>query len=202
MLSHGSSPCEALLDEALEETFPASDPIAPMGGSPTTHSEAQTAMHKSQLDIAERVRHASIALLQARLATAIDLEAQLKQAHWNVKGREFFQLHQLFDEIHAEVEDFVDTLAERITALQGIADGRLQSAARTTTLDVYPTDAVSGEDHLRAVGRALAQFGTAVRADIDASAVGGDAGTADVFTEISRATDKQLWLVEAHLYDS
>jgi starvation-inducible DNA-binding protein len=179
-----------------------SDPIVPMGSSPSVPTAGDTVMYQSQLDIAEEIRRASIALLLGRLTTAIDLEAQLKQAHWNVKGRDFFQLHTLFDEIHAEMEEFVDTLAERITALQGVADGRLQTAARTTTLDEYPAGAVSGEDHLRAIGRALAQFGKAVRADIDASAAGGDAGTADVFTEISRATDKQLWLVEAHLNGS
>jgi starvation-inducible DNA-binding protein len=50
--------------------------------------------------------------------------------------------------------------------------------------------------------RAVSEFGKAVRADIDASAAARDAGTADVFTEISRATDKQLWLVEAYLCGS
>jgi DNA-binding ferritin-like protein len=52
--------------------------------------------------------------------------------------------------------------------------------------------------YLRAVSRSLAQFGKAVRADIDASAAGGDAGTADVFTEISPGDGQQLWLLEAH----
>jgi starvation-inducible DNA-binding protein len=154
-----------------------------------------------QLDIVEEVRGASIALLQSRLATAIDLEAQLKHAHWNVKGHSFFQLHQLFDQIHDEIEEFVDIIAERITALHGVADGRVQTVARMTAFDEYPTNAKTGKDHLRAVGQALAQFAKMVRGDIDASATKGDADTADIFTEISRATDKQLWLVEAHLYE-
>jgi starvation-inducible DNA-binding protein len=68
-----------------------------------------------------------------------------------------------------------------------------------TTLDEYPSDATSSEDHLRAVGHALARFAKAARDDIDASASKGDVDTADIFTEISRAVDKQLWLVEAHL---
>jgi starvation-inducible DNA-binding protein len=159
-------------------------------------------MYNSQLDIAEPVRRASIALLQARLATAIDLQAQLRQAHWNVKGHNFLQLHELFDKIHSVLGDFVDILAERIMALQGGVDGRLQVVVGATTLDQYPIDAVSGEDHLRAVSRGLSRFGAAVREDIETSAAGGDAGTADVFTEISRAMDKQLWLVEAHLHGS
>ncbi len=112
----------------------------------------------------------------------------LDPPHWNVKGRNFFPLHQLFDQIHGEIEEFVDTMAERVTALQGIADGRLQTVTRMTALPEYPTNARSGDDHLRAVGQALARFAKAVRADIDATAFKGDADTADVFTEISRAT--------------
>src|ERR1700730_9065266 len=101
-------------------------------------------MVRSQIDIAHEIRRPSIALLQARLAMAIDLEAQLKHADWNVRGENFFQPHQLFDQIHGEVEEFVDTIAERITALQGIADGRLQTVTRMTALDEYPTNATSG----------------------------------------------------------
>lgn len=156
-------------------------------------------MYMSRIDLASSVREAVVLLLQARLSDAIDLEAQLKQAHWNVKGRDFFQLHELFDRIHDEVEGFVDTLAERITTLGGVADGRLATAAAATTLPAYPLEIARGRDHLEAVAQALAAFGRVVRADIDASAALGDADTADVFTELSRETDKQLWFVEAHL---
>lgn len=156
-------------------------------------------MYMSRIDLAAPIREAAIQLLQARLSEAIDLEAQLKQAHWNVKGRDFFQLHELFDRIHGDVEDFVDTLAERITALGGVADGRIATAAAATTLTEYPLAAVDGSDHLQAVAGALARFGAMVRADIDRATALGEADTADVFTEISRETDKQLWFVEAHL---
>jgi len=156
-------------------------------------------MYTSRIDLAAPVRESAILLLQARLSDAIDLEAQLKQAHWNVKGRDFFQLHELFDRIHDAVEDFVDTLAERITALGGVADGRISTAAAATTLPAYPLTASGGADHLKAVAAALAKFGAGVRADIDQAAALGEADTADVFTEVSRETDKQLWFVEAHL---
>lgn len=156
-------------------------------------------MYQSHLDIPPHVRKGVIALLQARLSDSIDLEAQMKQAHWNVKGRDFFQLHELFDKIHGEVEEFVDTIAERITTLGGIADGRVQTTAKNSQLYEYSLETSGGEAHLKAVAAVLAQFGKAVRADIDKAAEMGDADTADVFTEISRATDKQLWFVEAHL---
>ena len=155
--------------------------------------------YTSRLDLSEHIRKGAIALLQARLSDAIDLEAQMKQAHWNVKGRDFFQLHQLFDQIHGEVEEFVDLLAERITTLGGVADGRVQTTAASSSLYEYPLAARGGEAHLKAVAAALAQFGKAVRSDIDAADSLGDKDTADLFTGISRETDKQLWFVEAHL---
>lgn len=158
-------------------------------------------MFDSRLDIPAHIRKSSITLLQARLSDAIDLEAQLKQAHWNVKGKDFFQLHTFFDGVHGIVEEFVDTIAERITALGGVVDGRVQTTARASSLYEYPLEAHQGASHLKAVAAVLAQFGKAVRADIDAADEAGDADTVDLFTQLSRETDKQLWFVEAHLYE-
>lgn len=158
-------------------------------------------MYQSHLDIPPHVRRGVIEILQARLSDAIDLEAQLKQAHWNVKGRDFFQLHQLFDKIHDEVEEFVDLIAERIATLGGVADGRVQTTAKTTRLYEYSLGTTGGEAHLKAVAAVLAQFGKAVRSDIGSATEMGDADTADIFTEISRESDKQLWFVEAHLVE-
>jgi starvation-inducible DNA-binding protein len=156
-------------------------------------------MHPSRIDLADNVRKQSIAILQARLADAIDLAAQLKQAHWNVRGPRFIQLHELFDRLHGEVSTAVDDIAERIVALGGIADGRIQTAARTSSLYEYALQAAGGTAHTKAVSAVLAQFGAGLRAAIDQTAAAGDAGTADLFTELSRQADKQLWFVEAHL---
>jgi starvation-inducible DNA-binding protein len=158
-------------------------------------------MYTSRLDLSDHVRKGAIALLQARLSDALDLEAQTKQAHWNVKGRDFIQLHELFDKVHGIVEEQVDTIAERITALGGVADGRIQTTAKKTQLYEYSLETVTGEEHLKVVAAVLAQFGKAVRKDIGAAAELGDADTADVFTEVSREIDKQLWFIEAHLHD-
>lgn len=163
------------------------------------HRSGVAHVYTSRLDIPEHLRKAAIRLLQARLSDALDLESQMKQAHWNVRGPNFFPLHQLFDAAHGEVEEFVDTLAERIAALGGVADGRVKTTADATSLYEYSVDTHRGEDHLRAVAAVLGQFGKSVRADIEMAAELPDADTADVLTEISRATDKQLWFVEAHL---
>ena len=156
-------------------------------------------MYASRLDIPDHARKASIHILQARLSDVLDLEAQTKQAHWNVRGKDFYQLHLLFDAIHGEVEEYADTIAERITALGGVADGRVQTTAEATTLYEYALETTGGEAHLRALAAALAQFGKSLRADIERAAEVPDADTADVLTEVSRNTDKQLWFVEAHL---
>jgi len=153
----------------------------------------------SRIDLPEHVRKAACLLLQARLSDALDLEAQAKQAHWNVKGPHFLQLHQLFDSLHSVVEELVDTIAERITALGHVADGRVTTTAAATTLYGYPLEAAGGEAHLKALSASLASFGKAVRGDIARAESAGDADTADVFTQISRDADKQLWLLEAHL---
>src|ERR1700752_2832083 len=101
---------------------------------PARHIARRPKMYQSHLDIPAHIRRDVIGILQARLSESIDLDAQMKQAHWNVKGKDFYQLHLLFDKIHDEVEEFVDLVAERITALGGIADGRIQTAARASQL--------------------------------------------------------------------
>jgi starvation-inducible DNA-binding protein len=150
-------------------------------------------------DLAPSVRKSVIPLLQASLADSIDLFTQVKQAHWNVKGPHFIALHELFDKVAEIVEEHGDILAERITALGGRADGTARIAAAQSRLVEYPTDLTDGAQHVTAVADRLAGFGKAARAAIDRAAELGDADTADVFTEISREIDKQLWFVEAHL---
>lgn len=156
--------------------------------------------YQSRIDLAAHVRKGSVALLQARLSDALDLEAQTKQAHWNVKGPRFLQLHELFDKIHDEVEGFVDLLAERITSLGHVADGRVQTTASRTSLYEYPIEAQGGDAHIEMLAASLAQFGKLARGDIDSAAGDGDADTADLFTQVSRETDKLLWFLEAHLF--
>jgi starvation-inducible DNA-binding protein len=159
----------------------------------------KTKTFKTSIDIPEPTRVTMISLLNTRLADAFDLYSQLKQAHWNVKGRDFIQLHELFDELAASVLVFVDDIAERGVELGGYATGTARMAAANSSLPEYPTSAVDGEQHLRALVERMAKFGAKVREGIDTSANAGDADTADLFTEISRAVDKHLWFLEAHL---
>ena len=153
----------------------------------------------TRIDIPEDARGSLIELLNARLADSFDLYSQLKQAHWNVKGSDFIQLHELYDAVAETVLEFVDTIAERATALGGLALGTARMAAEATTLDEYPIDAVAGEETIVVVADRLAAFGASAREAIDTATELGDMDTADLFTEVSRAIDKHLWFVEAHL---
>lgn len=157
-------------------------------------------MFDTRNDLPAATRGKVIELLNARLADAIDLGAQTKHAHWNVKGPHFIALHELFDKVAESVEEQIDTIAERVTALGGTAHGTLQSVLRTSSLKPYPEDISEGLAHVDALSAALAAFGAKVRAAIDASAQLGDADTADLFTGVSRETDKYLWFLEAHLH--
>lgn len=154
---------------------------------------------ETRIDIAEDARDKLVELLNIRLADAFDLYSQLKQAHWNVKGTDFVQLHELYDEIAASVLAFVDEIAERATALGGLALGTARLAAEASSLEEYPLAAVDGPETVGAVADRLASFGVRARAGIDEATELGDMDTADLFTEVSRAIDKHLWFVEAHL---
>jgi starvation-inducible DNA-binding protein len=153
----------------------------------------------TRIDIAEDAREELVALLNARLADTFDLYSQLKQAHWNVKGSDFIQLHLLYDQVAESVLEHVDEIAERATALGGLALGTARLAAEASSLDEYPLDAVDGMETVAAIADRLAAYGASVRAAIEASTEHGDLDTADLFTEISREIDKHLWFVEAHL---
>ncbi len=155
-------------------------------------------MNPTKNDLPEKTRASIIEVLDARLADAVDLQTQTKQAHWNVKGPSFIALHELFDKVNEDVEEYVDLLAERIVQLGGYADGGVRSAAKRSKLADYPR-VTGGRENVDALSSALAVFGKSARAAIEVTDGAGDKDTADLFTEISRGVDKWLWFVESHL---
>jgi starvation-inducible DNA-binding protein len=158
-------------------------------------------MYKTKIDLTEKARRNVIAILNDRLADAIDLQSQVKQAHWNVKGPNFIALHELFDKISDVVLAQIDEIAERVTALGGTAEGTVAVAAKRSRLKNYPLSITSGKDHLYYLSTQIAAFGKAARAAIEETDELGDADTADLFTGLSRELDKYLWFLEAHLQD-
>jgi starvation-inducible DNA-binding protein len=165
-------------------------------------NDTQTLTYATRIDIPQKIRTDVIILLNQSLATSLDLKTQIKQAHWNVKGSDFYSLHLLFDEIATEVEAFIDLIAERITTLGGYAMGTARIAAQLSELPEYSFEAVNGMEHVAALADRLAIYAKSLRQNIDKTDALGDMDTNDLYVEISRAIDKRLWFLEAHLQTS
>lgn len=166
--------------------------------APTPTSADNTKLFTTKNDLPEDKRVEVIGLLNQRLAEAIDLQTQCKQAHWNVKGPSFIGLHKLFDDVNEDVEGYVDLIAERVVQLGGVAEGTIGAVETRSKLPDYPIGIATGAEHVAALSDALGAFGRAARITIEEMNELEDSGSADTLTEISRGVDKWLWFVEAH----
>jgi starvation-inducible DNA-binding protein len=158
-------------------------------------------MHRTRIDLPLEIRDQLVTLLNQQLADTFDLYSQSKQAHWNVKGSEFFQLHELYDKLAAELLAYIDLSAERATTLGGTAEGTARMAAAASRLTDYPADEVGSRESVELLAERYAALAATTRAAIDKSTELSDADTADLFTEVSRGLDKSLWFLEAHLQE-
>ena len=157
--------------------------------------------HPTKNDLKSNAKSVAIELLNARVADCIDLALLTKQAHWNLKGRQFIGVHEMLDGFRTQVDAYVDTMAERVVQLGGTALGTTQTTAKSTGLPPYPVDIYSIPDHLHALIDRYGKAANNVRKSIDQSDEAGDADTADIFTEVSRGLDKALWFLEAHVQE-
>jgi starvation-inducible DNA-binding protein len=155
-------------------------------------------MYRIANTLPEQIRFEIRRFTQSSPRCCIDLHAQVKQAHWNVRGPTFIAIHELFDKVADAVEEYSDKIAERAGTLGGTAEGTVQTATERSFLEPYQLGVADAEAHIATVTAALASFGESVRNAIGESDEFGDLDTADVFTEVSRGIDQQLWLVESH----
>jgi starvation-inducible DNA-binding protein len=157
--------------------------------------------YKSHNDLNSNAKTVSIGILNARLADAIDLALLTKQAHWNIKGPNFIALHEMIDGFRTELDEHVDTMAERIVQLGGTALGTTEAVASASRLEPYPTNIYASTAHLAELIDRYGRVANTVRAAIDETGNAGDADTADLLTAFSRALDKTLWFLEAHVQE-
>ena len=129
----------------------------------TAHEDA-TRTFRTHIEIPAEKRAQLIDHLNQSLANSFDLLSQTKQAHWNVKGKDFYQLHLLFDMIAGELVEFVDLFAERVTSLGGYATGTARMAAANSELPEYPTDAIEGKAHVAALVERFGRYAAHLRA--------------------------------------
>jgi starvation-inducible DNA-binding protein len=152
----------------------------------------------SSVGVPEGNRHPLTTLLNLRLADVTDLHSQVKWAHWNVKGKDFYQLHLLFDSIAEHLEDHIDTIAERITSLGGVANGTVREAAAKSSIKEADLSASDGPDMLKFLVANAGFTTNALREAIKLSDELDDPITADLFTTMTREMDKDVWFLEAH----
>ena len=161
-------------------------------------TSGRTRMFPTHNDLPQDVRVDMTKLCNEQLADTTDLYTQVKQSHWNVKGRDFYQLHELFDEQAARLLELADLIAERATALGGKAQGTARMAVANSRLAELPDDIDEGMAYVQALVERYGLFAATSRAAIAQADEAGDQDTADLFTEVSRVVDKDLWFLEAH----
>ncbi len=160
-------------------------------------AKSSIALHVTH-DLPPAVREDMIELLNQELADMSDLHSQTKQAHWNVKGPQFMQLHALYDQLAGELVGYVDDLAERAVQLGGLAQGTNRMSASNSRLPELP-DITAGLDVTAALVERYGHVAATTRKGIQIAADAGDQDTSDLMTEISRGMDKWVWFLESHL---
>jgi len=158
-------------------------------------------MNKTRNTLPASVRKEAIALLNDTVADLFDIFARIKQAHWNVRGSTFIGLHKLLDEFAARTLGHIDLTAERATALGGVVEGTLRKTVKHSHLKEKEAPAsVSGmTDWISELADIHATAGDQVRKAIKKLTDAEDFGSADLLTDVLRALDLQLWLLEAHI---
>ena len=165
-----------------------------------SQSDDNQILYSVRIDIPSEIRLYVIQLLNQTLSCTVDLRSQIKQACWNVKGHDLVLLHALFATMATELDAYTDLVAERLVVLGGVARGTVRTAATHSTLPEYPGPIMDGDAHVRALAERFAPYATALRADIAHATDVEDAGSAAIYTDISRGVDKRLWFLEAYLH--
>jgi starvation-inducible DNA-binding protein len=163
------------------------------------HCDHNEALHPTRMDIPLEIRRYVIQLLNQSLAYTVDLRSHVKQAGWNVRGQDFSPLQVLFAAMASELDAYADLMAERIAVLGGVARGTTHTATLQSRVAAYPNTLMDGHAHVEALAERFAPYARAMRESIALAADVEDAGTAAVYTDISRGVDKRLWLLEAHI---
>ena len=156
-------------------------------------------MFETRIDLNLKNRQEMIGVLNAQLADTFDMFSFMKHAHWNVKGQQFIALHKLFDEIATELLAHIDEIAERATALGGMALGTTRIVSESSQLELYPLTVVESIETVLVLANRMAQLAANVRSAAKRAEQLDDLDTNDLFIEISRDLDKWLWFLEAHL---
>ncbi|MDX1886099.1 DNA starvation/stationary phase protection protein [Mycolicibacterium sp. 120270] len=134
--------------------------------------------------------------LQRVLVDLVELHLQGKQAHWNVVGTNFRDLHLQLDELVDFAREASDTIAERMRALDVVPDGRSDTVAASTSLPQFPAYEHSTAEVVDLItARVYATVDTmrAVHDEVDAE----DPSTADILHQLIDGLEKLAWLIKS-----
>lgn len=145
------------------------------------------------------VRQATCVRLNQLLADTTALRMAARDAHWNVKGMNFYALHELFEDIAEALAAQEDAIAERITALGGQAKGSLDRAATRARITDLPSQTITCRGFLQELAGRMAAHDANLYDAIRATEEYGDLDTTDLLNEVSREVSHHLWFLEAHL---
>lgn len=134
--------------------------------------------------------------LQAVLVDLLELSLQGKQAHWNVVGQNFRDMHRQLDEIITSVREFSDQVAERMRALHTLPDGNSRVIAETTTLQPFPTGEVSTTETVDLITERLEAAVKTIRKVHD-PVDDEDPTSADILHGILEKLEQYAWMVSA-----
>lgn len=156
-------------------------------------------MHRSPSPLSADLRTKIAGELNARLADGLDLHAQIKVAHWNVKGPHFASLHPLFETFAVTLAAFNDAVAERAVTLGAQALGATRHVAKTSRLLEYPQDVTRGAEHVALLADRFDVFLEGLRASRAATEEMKDTDTVDLLTGIISEFEKNSWFLRASL---
>jgi len=152
------------------------------------------------LSLDHKVRLASVEALNQILADTMTLRDMYKKHHWQVSGPTFYQLHLLFDKHYGEQSELVDTLAERIQTLGGVAIAMAHDVAETTRVARVPRGREDATIQLFRLLQAHELIIDESREAAHAAAASGDDGTNDLLvSDVLRRNEFQVWFVSEQL---
>ena len=155
---------------------------------------------KPNIDIAENHIKEIALLLNTLLADEYVLYTKTRNAHWNIQGANFIELHTFFESQYVVLEVTIDNVAERIRALGHFAMGSLRDFTALSRISEQNHDFTDAkniiktlmEDHeavIRSLRKEIGDVGEKLK----------DAGTADFLTGLMEQHEKMAWMLRAHL---
>lgn len=165
----------------------------------TATAPADAGAKKSRRQNAEKGFVASKELIEALQQVHVDLielHLQGKQAHWNVIGKNFRDLHLQLDEIVESAREFSDEVAERLRALHAVPDGRSDTVAATTTLPNYPHGEVDTAETVDLITQRLEATAGTLR-EVHDTVDEADPTSADLLHAVIQQLEQYAWMVSA-----